>query len=358
MKIHVKPESVLREAAGLARRRQWGFPASQHSWRCGDIAPCQTTGSSAFTMIEIAICLAIIGIALVGIIAVIPAGMHTQRDNRQETLIAQDANFLMDLVRNGSHGPDDLTNYIYAVTNYFYWNTGSGSGSGTVGYDYNGAHLTGTAPLPFNPFGALAPINSGSNIVSLLSTPEYVDAFTANTVGKPLASFVQGGVSNHIVAYVRAISGLAAEKAPQDNQIMQGDAFTYRLFAANAPMPMALPPVWTNTTYGVNATVYWQYKQWMAVTPIATSPIDEPGNEPAGVTNWIRSNPYADQLALNQRELRLRFAWPQLPNGALAANFRFINFRTTIGGALLATNDLSTGRLLYFYQPQSYTQLP
>ena len=40
-----------------------------------------------FTMIEIAISLAIIGIALVSIIGILPIGMHTQQDNREETLI-------------------------------------------------------------------------------------------------------------------------------------------------------------------------------------------------------------------------------------------------------------------------------
>ncbi|HLZ53286.1 MAG TPA: prepilin-type N-terminal cleavage/methylation domain-containing protein, partial [Verrucomicrobiae bacterium] len=37
-----------------------------------------------FTMVEIAICLAIIGIALVAIIGVLPAGLNVQRDNREE----------------------------------------------------------------------------------------------------------------------------------------------------------------------------------------------------------------------------------------------------------------------------------
>ena len=46
---------------------------------------------SGFTMVEIAICLAIIGIALVSIIGVLPIGMNTQRDNREETIINQDA---------------------------------------------------------------------------------------------------------------------------------------------------------------------------------------------------------------------------------------------------------------------------
>ncbi len=198
---------------------------------------------AGFTMIEIAICLAIIGIALVGIIAVLPVGMHTQRDTRQETIIAQDADYLMNLVRNGSHGPDDLTNYIIAATNYWYWEGPNVSGFGTIGYNYNGANatLSGGSYPPSTNFLSLAPINSGSNIVSLLSTPEFMDPN-----GYPLASFVQGGISNHVVFYMRAISGLAAEKTPQDNAIMQQDAFTYRVLAVNAPMPMDLPFVWTN----------------------------------------------------------------------------------------------------------------
>ncbi len=81
----------------------------------------------AFTIIEVAICLAIIGIALVGIIAVLPRGLNTQRDNREETIIGQDANLLLQLISNGSRGtngpiaPDDLTNYVYAVSNYWFF---------------------------------------------------------------------------------------------------------------------------------------------------------------------------------------------------------------------------------------------
>jgi prepilin-type N-terminal cleavage/methylation domain-containing protein len=72
---------------------------------------------SGFTMVEIAICLAVIGIALVAIIGVLPIGMHTQRDNREETIINQDATVLMEAIRGGARGLDDLTNYVYAITN-------------------------------------------------------------------------------------------------------------------------------------------------------------------------------------------------------------------------------------------------
>ena len=61
-------------------------------------------------MVEIAIG-PTIGFALVAIIGVLPIGMNTQRDNREETVINQDATVLMEAIRNGARGLDDLTNY-------------------------------------------------------------------------------------------------------------------------------------------------------------------------------------------------------------------------------------------------------
>ena len=53
-------------------------------------------------MVEIAICLAVIGFALVAIIGVLPMGMNTQRDNREETIINQDATVFIEAIRNGA----------------------------------------------------------------------------------------------------------------------------------------------------------------------------------------------------------------------------------------------------------------
>src|ERR1039458_6292810 len=71
----------------------------------------------AFTMVEIAISLAIIGFAMVAIIGVLPIGMTVQKDNREETVINQDATVFMNAIRNGARGLDDLTNYVTAITN-------------------------------------------------------------------------------------------------------------------------------------------------------------------------------------------------------------------------------------------------
>ena len=304
----------------------------------------------AFTMIEVAICLAIIGIALVGIIGILPRGLNAQRDNREETVISQDANMLIEIIRNGSHGQDDLTNYVYAITNYWtaYDNNGNITGTGYNGYNYLGAtatKLSGALPLSFS---ILAPINSGSNIVSLLSTPEFMD-FSTN--GSPIPSMMDGGVSNHVVALVRSMSGLAAEKPPQDNAIMQGDAFTYRILAVNAPVALNYPFGWSAlTNYDSGNQVYVDYKQWQWTGPSGLTP----SPDTIQGSNWVRCNVFADQLAMSQREIRLKFLWPQLPNGKVGNNFQ--NIRMTVGGQLMSTN--AGGLVLYYYQPQSFIALP
>lgn len=238
-------------------------------------------------MVEVAICLAIIGVALVAIIGVLPLGMNTQRDNREETTINQDATVLLETIRNGSQGADDLTNYVYAIVN---------------NGDHPGGTFTNTSPLG-NQLGYFpgAPVRllSGQRIIGLLSTPEFVDV-----TGIPTPMF-RAVYSNHIVAYVRSLSGLATEKPPQDNDIMRGDDFAYRVLCVNAPVPFD-----TNTAF-------------------------------AG---------YSKQLSANLHELRLTFLWPQLPNGKVGSGRQ--TFRTTIAGQTMITND--SGRLLYFYQPQLF----
>ncbi|HWY76433.1 MAG TPA: hypothetical protein VN281_12485, partial [Verrucomicrobiae bacterium] len=127
----------------------------------------------AFTMIEIALCLAIIGFALVAIIGVLPTGLSVQKDNREETIINYEANFLMDAIRNGSQGQDDLTNYVQVITNraYSYNITGNSTNLQNANplvnwytrtnYSYNGT----SHQVPF--------LTNGANIIGVLSTPKY-----------------------------------------------------------------------------------------------------------------------------------------------------------------------------------------
>jgi prepilin-type N-terminal cleavage/methylation domain-containing protein len=136
----------------------------------------------AFTLVEIAISLAVIGIALVAIVGVLPAGLDVQRQNRERTVINQDATIFMEAIRNGARGADDLTNYVYQV---------------------EVANVTNS-------------FSSGAQIIGLLTTP---------------------GLTNH--ANVRSISGPAVEKPPQDNSIIQQDSFTYRMVCENVQVESA-----------------------------------------------------------------------------------------------------------------------
>jgi type II secretory pathway pseudopilin PulG len=289
---------------------------------------------SGFTMMEIAICLAIIGFALVAIIGVLPYGMNTQRDNREETIINQDATVLLNDIRSGAYGSDDLTNYVYAITNNRVF--------------YNNGVPTPELPAPGVTTADL--LTNGTMIVGLLSTPEFTDA---NGIPMPLPPVNYNGWSNHIVAYVRSMSGPAAEKPPQDNPIMREDTFAYRLLLVNAPMPMDtnllyLYPAWNASAYLKESTVFTNWTYWLAIAD--TSATNIPGQSP----KWVETPLFPLKLAFSQRELRLTFLWPQLPNGNLGNGRQ--TFRSTIAGQLTPVNY--NGQLLYFYQPQTFINVP
>ena len=76
------------------------------------IGPRSRHRDSAFTMIEIAIALAVIAFALVAILQILPMGMEVQRDNRQETIVNQDGAYLIEAIRHGAQGIDDLADYV------------------------------------------------------------------------------------------------------------------------------------------------------------------------------------------------------------------------------------------------------
>ena len=308
-------------------------------------------------MIEIAISLAIIGIALVGIIGVLPLGLNTQRANREQTVINQDATVFMEDIRNGVRGADDLTNYVYAITNSWTQFNANGSvqGSGVNSYTSTAASVNG-ASVP-----AMAMTN-GANIVGLLSTPEFL-----NADGGVADSIYTVAVSNHVVASVRSISGPAFEKPPQDNSILQQDSFSYRIYCVNA---LAGNPtqLWQAQNYNAGdvvayvlnnqtTTTYW--KAIVAEEPPGTPPPLPPqaGDVPNSSSRWVEINNYYQQIAGNLHELRLTFLWPVLPNGKLPAQPFHATYRTLVAGAM--TSDKGNGQpFLYFYQPQSFTTAP
>jgi hypothetical protein len=225
--------------------------------------------------------------------------MRAQRTNREGTIINQDATEFIEAIRSGARGFDDLTNYVYAITNSWgqFNNSGVLTRSGVNGYTFTTASV---APGYYSTAGF--PISSATNIIGLMSAPEFTDSS-----GYPTNNPFSFGFSNHIVAYVRSLSGMAFEKPPQDNQLLRESAFSYRIVCANVP--------------------------WVADT------------------NQLNSL-YSQQLAANLHDLRLTFLWPQLPNGGLGLGHQA--FRTLIAGQLITTNYF--GQTLYFFQPQTFTQ--
>jgi len=305
MKIPNKVTSDGWQVAGTGRR---GNLVTRH--------PSRVTG---FTMVEIAISLAIIGIALVGILGALPRGMQIQRDNREQTVINQDATVFMEAIRSGARGADDLTNYVFMITNTY-------------------AHIT------------YANFTNGAQIIGLLSTPEFVDAFYQPATP---ASFVY---SNRMVAFVHSMSGPAVEKPPQPNgSLIRESSFSYGLICENLPVPIYTPPFWKPQAYNAGDSVSYipvlngPVTYWNATAN--TLAADIPGLSAL----WAR-NAYPQELTANLHELRLTFLWSLLPDSQpprVHYGTGHQTFRTMIAGQLvLATNNL------YYFQSQSFTNAP
>ena len=194
-----------------------------------------------FSMIEIAIALAVIAFALVAIVGVLPIGLNVQRDNRAETIINNDAVYWMETIRGVSvgkdlsevafigGGSDDLTNYVDEIRVQ----------DANNNTNYNDFLNVGARPYTFS---------TGREIVGLLSTP---------------------GLGTN-VAIVRTISGSATEKATKaDKWSGQEVAFRYRLGVRvvpvdpavtldfNSSLGVALPEQLTNTLYDIELRFSW-----------------------------------------------------------------------------------------------------
>src|SRR6185369_17131888 len=76
-------------------------------------------GCAAFTMVEIALSIAVVAFALVAILGVLPTGMTVQKDNRDDNVINQEGRYWIEAIRTGARGLDDITNYVesIAITN-------------------------------------------------------------------------------------------------------------------------------------------------------------------------------------------------------------------------------------------------
>ena len=283
-------------------------------------------------MIEIALSLAVIGFALVAIIGILPTGMGVQKDNRQETIINQDANMFLDALRNGQAGLDDLTNYVLAITNSMTeWDISaagviSSNAHFELAYTYTNTTRNGALTDP------QYLLTNGCRIVGLLSTPRLV------WTPRPGATNTYLLYSNYVVAAVRSMSGPASEKYPQTNTAIQDFALSYRMISEILPY-QEYDTNWVNLTTGeILHTNLWRTEQ---------------------------------NLSNNLHNVRLIFRWPLYPNGGVG-NGRQV-FRTMASGTILQTNEaglpppqqrflvptypLPPHDVLYFFQPRTYARV-
>jgi len=196
------------------RSLQWVGRASTRAvkTRLAAYGVCRAVGQAAFTMVEVALALAVIAFALVAIIGILPSGMTVQKENREETIINQDAMVLLEAIRSGAKGFDDLVNYI--------------------------DRITVTRLSSDDPVSTTYTINDWKDapgmIVGLLTTPKYCPS------DRPV-------VTNIVEAEVRALSGSAVEKYPQANRTIREGAFGYKLISE---VVACLPPPGTNGIAG------------------------------------------------------------------------------------------------------------
>lgn len=159
------------------------------------VAPVRPHGpAAAFTMVEIALCIAVVAIAMVAIIGVLPAGLNVQKQNREESLLTQDAELLLNALRGGQTRLQDLLNYADRVTLIRQYRDRAPSRTN----HFHGPMVQGT------PAGS-DPLADAFQIMGLLSRPKYT--FEPSTVsrGNPVT------VTNIVRLEMRSMSGSMAE---------------------------------------------------------------------------------------------------------------------------------------------------
>ena len=261
-------------------------------------------GTRGFTMVEIAIALGVIAIALIAIIGVMPIGVNVQRTNEDDTIINQDGKLWLEAICSGARGLHYLTNHVEAI-----WITNISATASQVTLHTNspGATRAGNPAVD----GSLT---NGVRILGLLSRPKLL--FT-NTP--------PGFVTNQIAAYVHAISGSAAEQ----NTFARSNRmdFMYRLTSEIVPLT-PFPPVLTNFT-----------------APKLSAP-----EQVIRSNNWL----LARNAAVNAYDVCLTLQGPVIHRGA-SQGYQVLGtpktFRTVVSGGQVFDQSL------FLFVPATYLQV-
>ncbi|MGA3181482.1 MAG: hypothetical protein ABSF38_14170 [Verrucomicrobiota bacterium] len=204
-------------------------------------APTRPAGQPAFTMVEIAIALGVIGFALVAIIGVLPFGLNVQKESHQDTVVGQDGPFFLAAIRSGglatNYGNtnlDFLTNYIEQIAiSTDEWNSSNN-----------------------------VPIPNGKAILGALSTPEfyYPPGFPPGTV--------TATQTNLVWARVRALSGNALEQNGANSLV----AFRYCMQVEVVPFVGSLEATFNtnlpNDLYEIHLKFCWPAPAATSLAPI------------------------------------------------------------------------------------------
>jgi len=234
--------------------------------------------ASGFTMIEIALALGVVAFALVALIGVLPTGLTVQKDNLEDTIINEDGTFLLEAIRSGSRGANELTNFVEAIT---------------VSNRVDGSTTFTNDPL------ATRFLTNGAAVIGRLSTPKY----SVRSDG----TFLE----NRVTARVRAISGSAISRDPA----LKDFAFVYQATVEVVPFQLLPREALDDQAGGLSAFE----RESRAANRRLT-----------------------EQMSVNSWEIRLSLQWPLYQEkGQWRVGRNQKTFRTFVAGQLVTQNGLS-----------------
>jgi len=174
----------------------------------------------AFTLVEIVLSLAIIAVALVAIIGVLPLGLNVQTENQEESIVAADAAIWMEFLRNGAQGgtyfEPDASGEIFYISELKV---------GQVLRQRAGAELLALYdPVSSTRVSYISNFTSASELLGLLSLPKYPENILTVPDGMTYTNW-------SVYADVRALNGNMADLAAEKDF-----SFRYRMTPELVPL--------------------------------------------------------------------------------------------------------------------------
>lgn len=260
----------------------------------------------AFTMVEIVLSLAIIAVALVAIIGVLPIGLNVQSDNKEESIINADAAIWMQFLTKGAQGGEYFKPTPPLPGPIFYINE--------VRVDENiRTRNVNNVLLSEDGFTTATTFYtnflSASNLLGVLSLPKYPSNPYKLTDGQKYTNW-------NVYADVRALNGNMADLGAD-----MDFAFKYRMIPELVPLQNGAPYDYAASLQNTN------------------------------------NGTVLPNLDSNLFELRLKFMWPLMPgpDGTYRSQTQFaksMTFRTLVSGH---DTQYTNNQTLYFMSPRQYS---